>query len=78
MNKKEMIDVIDSKLDVLLKKMTLTDYRYMIKSTSLLRKYDYIVGRIDIGRFPKLALIFITKNELNELSNFLDDKIKEI
>jgi len=72
-----LIDVIDTKLDCLMKKLTLEYYRYMIKNNYPLNWYDHILGRIDIGKYPSYFRIFVTKSQMNRIIEFLDNKIKE-
>lgn len=74
MKKNEYIDLIDDKLDFIYKNTTYEDYLRFIESNSLLRQYDFILGRISIGKLSNLFMLLLTKNKLKKILNYVSDK----
>ena len=70
--KNEYIDVIDNKLDLIYKNTTYDDYLRFIKGNTLLRQYDFILGRISIGKLSNLFMLLLTKNKLKKILNYKD------
>lgn len=78
MNREDMMNEIDIKLDKLCKVMDYSDYVYFIKHNYPLNIYDRILGRIDIGHYPKFFNVFITNNMMNKINILLDQKIEDL
>lgn len=76
--KNEYIDLIDDKLDLIYKNTTYEDYLRFIKGNSLLRQYDFILGRISIGKLSNLFMILLTKNKLKKILNYVSDEANAI
>ena len=74
MKKNEYIDLIDDKLDFIYKNIAYEDYLRFIKSNSLLRQYDFILGRISIGNLSNLFMLLLTKNKLKKILNYVSDE----
>lgn len=72
--KNEYIDLIDDKLDLIYKNTTYEDYLRFIKSNSLLKQYDFILGRISIGKLSNLFMLLLTKNKLKKILNYVSDE----
>ena len=72
--KNEYIDLIDNKLDLIYKNTTYEDYLRFIESNSLLRQYDFILGRISIGKLSNLFMLLLTKNKLKKILNYVSDE----
>ena len=68
------IDLIDDKLDLIYKNTTYEDYLRFIKGNSLLRQYDFILGRISIGKLSNLFMLLLTKNKLKKILNYVSDE----
>ena len=77
MKKNEYIDLIDDKLDLIYKNTTYEDYLRFIKSNSLLKQYDFILGRISIGKLSNLFMLLLTKNKLTKIFNYVSDKAND-
>lgn len=76
--KNEYIDLIDDKLDLIYKNTTYEDYLRFIKGNSLLRQYDFILGRISIGKLSNLFMLLLTKNKLKKILNYVSDEANAI
>ena len=76
--KNEYIDLIDDKLDLIYKNTTYEDYLRFIKSNSLLKQYDFILGRISIGKLSNLFMLLLTKNKLKKILNYVSDEANAI
>ena len=76
--KNEYIDLIDDKLDLIYKNTTYEDYLRFIKGNSLLRQYDFILGRISIGKLSNLFMILLTKNKLKTILNYVSDEANRV
>ena len=74
MKKNEYIDLIDDKLDFIYKNTTYEDYLRFIKCNTLLRQYDFILGRISIGKLSNLFMLLLTKNKLKKILNYVSDE----
>ena len=74
MKKNEYIDLIDDKLDFIYKNTTYEDYLRFIKGNTLLRQYDFILGRISIGKLSNLFMLLLTKNKLKKILNHVSDE----
>lgn len=74
MKKNEYIDLIDDKLDFIYKNITYEDYLRFIKGNTLLRQYDFILGRISIGKLSNLFMLLLTKNKLKKILNYVSDE----
>ena len=72
--KNEYIDLIDNKLDLIYKNTTYDDYLRFIKGNTLLRQYDFILGRISIGKLSNLFMLLLTKNKLKKILNYVSDE----
>lgn len=72
--KDEYIDLIDDKLDLIYKNTTYEDYLRFIKGNTLLRQYDFILGRISIGKLSNLFMLLLTKNKLKKILNYVSDE----
>ena len=72
--KNEYIDLIDDKLDLIYKNTTYEDYLRFIKSNSLLKQYDFILGLISIGKLSNLFMLLLTKNKLKKILNYVSDE----
>ena len=77
MKKNEYIDLIDDKLDLIYKNTTYEDYLRFIKSNSLLKQYDFILGRISIGKLSNLFMLLLTKNKLKKILNYVSDEAND-
>ena len=75
--KNEYIDLIDNKLDLIYKNTTYEDYLRFIKGNTLLRQYDFILGRISIGKLSNLFMLLLTKNKLKKILNYVSDKAND-
>lgn len=78
MKKDEYIDLIDDKLEFIYKNITYEDYLAFIKGNSLLKQYDFILGRISIGKLSNLSMLLLTKNKLKTILNYVSDEAKRI
>ena len=78
MKKNEYIDLIDDKLDLIYKNTTYEDYLRFIKGNTLLRQYDFILGRISIGKLSNLFMLLLTKNKLKKILNYVSDEANAI
>lgn len=78
MKKDEYIDLIDDKLEFIYKNITYEDYLAFIKGNSLLKQYDFILGRISIGKLSYLSMLLLTKNKLKTILNYVSDEAKRI
>lgn len=76
--KNEYIDLIDDKLDLIYNNTTYEDYLRFIKGNSLLRQYDFILGRISIGKLSNLFMLLLTKNKLKKILNYVSDEANAI
>lgn len=76
--KNEYIDLIDNKLDLIYNNTTYEDYLRFIKGNSLLRQYDFILGRISIGKLSNLFMLLLTKNKLKKILNYVSDEANAI
>lgn len=74
MKKNEYIDLIDDKLDFIYKNIAYEDYLRFIKGNNLLRQYDFILGRISIGKLSNLFMLLLTKNKLKKILNYVSDE----
>lgn len=74
MKKNEYIDLIDDKLDLIYKNTTYEDYLRFIKGNTLLRQYDFILGRISISKLSNLFMLLLTKNKLKKILNYVSDE----
>ena len=74
MKKDEYIDLIDDKLEFIYKNITYEDYLAFIKGNSLLKQYDFILGRISIGKLSNLFMLLLTKNKLKKILNYVSDE----
>ena len=74
MKKNEYIDLIDDKLDFIYKNIAYEDYLRFIKGNTLLRQYDFILGRISIGKLSNLFMLLLTKNKLKKILNYVSDE----
>ena len=77
MKKNEYIDLIDDKLDFIYKNTTYEDYLRFIKGNTLLRQYDFILGRISIDKLSNLFMLLLTKNKLKKILNYVSDKAND-
>ena len=77
MKKNEYIGLIDDKLDFIYKNTTYEDYLRFIESNSLLRQYDFILGRISIGKLSNLFMLLLTKNKLKKILNYVSDEAND-
>ena len=75
--KNEYIDLIDNKLDLIYKNTTYDDYLRFIKGNTLLRQYDFILGRISIGKLSNLFMLLLTKNKLKKILNYVSDEAND-
>lgn len=75
--KNEYIDLIDDKLDLIYNNTTYEDYLRFIKGNSLLRQYDFILGRISIGKLSNLFMLLLTKNKLKKILNYVSDEAND-
>ena len=75
--KNEYIDLIDDKLDFIYKNIAYEDYLRFIKRNSLLRQYDFILGRISIGKLSNLFMLLLTKNKLKKILNYVSDEAND-
>ena len=78
MKKDEYIDIIDDKLEFIYKNITYEDYLAFIKGNSLLRQYDFILGRISIGKLSNLFMLLLTKNKLKTILNYVSDEANRV
>lgn len=78
MKKDEYIDLIDDKLEFIYKNITYEDYLTFIKSNSLLKQYDFILGRISIGKLSNLFMLLLTKNKLKTILNYVSDEANRV
>lgn len=78
MKKDEYIDLIDDKLEFIYKNITYEDYLAFIKGDSLLRQYDFILGRISIGKLSNLFMLLLTKNKLKTILNYVSDEANRV
>lgn len=78
MKKDEYIDLIDDKLEFIYKNITYEDYLAFIKGNSLLRQYDFILGRISIGKLSNLFMLLLTKNKLKTILNYVSDEANRV
>ena len=76
--KDEYIDLIDDKLEFIYKNITYEDYLAFIKGNSLLRQYDFILGRISIGKLSNLFMLLLTKNKLKTILNYVSDEANRV
>ena len=76
--KNEYIDLIDDKLDLIYKNTTYEDYLRFIKGNNLLRQYDFILGRISIGKLSNLFMLLLTKNKLKTILNYVSDEANRV
>lgn len=78
MKKDEYIDLIDDKLEFIYKNITYEDYLAFIKGNSLLKQYDFILGRISIGKLSNLFMLLLTKNKLKTILNYVSDEANRV
>lgn len=78
MKKDEYIDLIDDKLEFIYKNITYEDYLAFIKGNSLLKQYDFILGRISIGKLSNLSMLLLTKNKLKTILNYVSDEANRV
>lgn len=78
MKKDEYIDLIDDKLEFIYKNITYENYLAFIKGNSLLRQYDFILGRISIGKLSNLFMLLLTKNKLKTILNYVSDEANRV
>lgn len=78
MKKDEYIDLIDDKLEFIYKNITYEDYLTFIKGNSLLKQYDFILGRISIGKLSNLFMLLLTKNKLKTILNYVSDEANRV
>ncbi len=74
----EMIDKIDSKLDILLHNMEYDSYLDFLKSDDYMTTYDTVLGYYDVNYFPEAFLTGLTIEFLEKILNRVEGKIKEL
>ena len=77
-NQENYINIIDSKLDVLLNKMEYDDYIDFIKTNKYLSTYDDVLGYTDINYLPNAFLSGLTDDFLSKVELIVDNKINEL
>ncbi len=73
-----MIEIIDGKLDILLKNMDYNDYLKFLSSDDYISTYDNVLGYCDINYLPNAFFSGLTLDFLNKVLEKVDDKIKEL
>ena len=74
----KMIDLIDSRLDILLHNMVYEDYLAFLKSDDYMLTYDDVLGYYEANYFPEAFLTGLTESFLNKVLDRVNKKIKEL
>lgn len=74
----ELIDYIDSRLDVLIQNMEYEDYLNFVRGEEHLATYDDVLGYNEINYLPNFFLAGLTVEFLTKVKNIVDQKILEL
>ncbi|MBQ8131920.1 MAG: hypothetical protein IJ193_05460 [Bacilli bacterium] len=74
----ELIDYIDSRLDVLIQNMEYEDYLNFVRGDEHLATYDDVLGYNEINYLPNFFLAGLTVDFLTKVKNIVDQKIVEL
>lgn len=74
----ELIDYIDSRLDILIQNMNYDDYLMFIRGEEHLATYDDVLGYNEINYLPNFFLAGLTIDFLTKVKNIVDQKIKDL
>lgn len=74
----DMINLIDSRLDILLHNMEYNTYLSFLKSDDYMETYDDVLGYYEANYFPEAFLAGLTNSFLNKVLDRVNAKIKEL
>lgn len=74
----ELIDYIDSKLDMLIQNMEYEDYLKFVRGDEHLATYDDVLGYNEINYLPNFFLAGLTIDFLTKVKNIVDQKIIDL
>lgn len=74
----DMINFIDSRLDILLNNMDYENYVEFLKSDDYMQTYDDVLGYYEINYFPEAFLSGLTSSFLSKVLDRVNNKIKEL
>lgn len=73
-----MINLIDSRLDILLNNMEYDNYLAFLKSDDYMQTYDDVLGYYEANYFPEAFLSGLTNSFLTKVLDRVNNKIKEL